>query len=227
LLELELQLEEARAEKAESAEVTTAGEAVLGVLHTLNNHLNSMVLQAAALQMRLPEPLKGELQNVRREGKEAAERLRPLQAVRDFPLVQIKTDLNKLLDAVLRESPELAGRLEVRLGRDVPPLDLPAHSLKRLLRLLCRVAVAGQVGSRPVPVSTKAEGAGAQVMLELEGVELESDAKGRLFDLPLSFSSGTGELERMAAHSLVRRLGGALAVSKRPGGVVVTVTWQR
>jgi hypothetical protein len=224
LLERQLELEEVRAERDEVAEVGTAGEAVLGMLHTLNNHLNSMMLQAAAVQLRLAEPLRSEMQNIRREGTEAAARLRPLQTVRELPDGRGTADLNLLLAAVVREQPAWAQRLTVD-ATEVPSLQLPAASLLRLLRLLSRVAVGCQNSTRAVAVRTRCEGNEVKLLLELDGVQVSPESRGRLVDLPLNFGPGTTELERIAAQSLIRRLEGTVTVNNRATGLVISVAW--
>jgi hypothetical protein len=57
---------------------TAAGE----LTHALNNSLNSMILQAAVLQTRVPEALRDDLGVIRKEGVRAAALLQPLASLR-------------------------------------------------------------------------------------------------------------------------------------------------
>ena len=71
-------------EVEELAEVATLGDAVAGLVHDLNNALNTMVLQAATVQMRVEDTdLREAVGGIRKEGAKAAGLLRPLQAFRE------------------------------------------------------------------------------------------------------------------------------------------------
>jgi len=63
-------------------DVEAVSEAAGDLTHALNNSLNSMVLQAAVLQTRVPEPLRGDLSLIRQEGARAAALLQPLGRLR-------------------------------------------------------------------------------------------------------------------------------------------------
>jgi hypothetical protein len=52
-------------------------------LHGLGNSLNQILLQAAVLQLKSPEPLKAELASLRGQGTTITAQLRALQATRD------------------------------------------------------------------------------------------------------------------------------------------------
>jgi hypothetical protein len=225
LLDRELHLQAMTAERDDSQDVATAGEAILGMLHTLNNHLNSMILQTAAVQMRMTDPIKSDLQNVRREGAEAAARLRPLQSVREVLAGRGTSDLNLLIVAVLREQSTWSHRITTDLG-ELPSLNLPAPALIRVLRLLYRVTLSSRGASGTVPLRTWREDGKVCLTFDVEGVRLPVETSSRLIDLPLNLTSGAAELERIAAQSLLRRLEAELTLTSHNGGTVVCVTWR-
>src|ERR1700722_8291822 len=55
-------------------ELVTVGEAAGYLVHAINNHLNSMVLQAACVQMQTQPPVREQAENIRHEGARAAAR---------------------------------------------------------------------------------------------------------------------------------------------------------
>src|SRR5262245_11870812 len=74
------------------------GDAALILSQDLNNCLDSMMLQAAVLQMQVGEPQKEQLAVVRKEGNHAAARLRLLLRFRDHRRSgRTELDLNQVV----------------------------------------------------------------------------------------------------------------------------------
>jgi hypothetical protein len=227
-----LQLESARREHEEASDLVTAGEAAIGMVHAIVNHLNSMMLQAMALQIRLPEPLKNDLEGIRREGRQAAARLQQLQHIREQTVeVAGCTDLEEALRLALQRSPGADQRFQPTFAGNLPLVRVPRWTAQRLLQLLVHIFQTCHQGSRPAPIHTGQRSEGVFLSAEIDGPTLEREGSTspdsrRLIDLQ-GVNGGIGGLERTAAHYLARRLGGQLAVQNRPGGVLLTLTWPR
>src|SRR5262249_27903039 len=123
-----------RAERRELADLVTAGEAMIGVAHRLNNSLNTMMLQAAILETKVAPSLREEVALIRREGAQAAAELSILQQFREqSQLAGAPVDLNTVLREVLADWPELAGRIRLEFASDLPLLTTSGGALKRLI----------------------------------------------------------------------------------------------
>jgi hypothetical protein len=211
----------------ESADLLIVGEAMGGVVHGINNHLNSMVLQAACAQLKAGEGLKGELDLVRREGLQAAVRLRPLQQVRAVRrgAARVPCDLASAVREVLARHGDLAP--QVNLSAEEAPVEVNscAFPLRRLVWLLLRVAL-GLPGRAGGPVRLRVCRASSEPHLEAEidGPELPSGVAA-LDEWQLQGQGGVPELERTALSSLARCLEARLKVQGWPGGVTLAITW--
>jgi hypothetical protein len=224
-LGLELRVEGLREELREWDDLVTVGEAMVGLTHTLNNSLNTMVLQASTLQMRAPPSLSADLGVIRREGVQAAARLRPLQQVREQPPGRGPAELGPALAEVLAAFPAGAARAEVAGG--LPPVPAPRLALRRFLTQLLRVALACQrPAGRPVRLRAEEDEGAVRLLLEVDGVSVGPEGLNNLTELAADLYGGMRELERVAAQSLARRLGASVRVTDRPeGGVTVAVRW--
>jgi hypothetical protein len=197
-----------------------------GLTHTLNNSLNTMLLQASTLQLRADKSLREDIGVIRREGAQAAAWLRPLQQVRESRRqVRAQSDLNAAVRQALAGFPE--GSVRAELGVALPGVPAPPIPLRRLTTLLLRVARACQMpADRPVGLRTEARGQEVRLLLQFEGVRVGPEGLNNVTELAADLLGGMHELERTAAQSLARRLGARVRVSDRPeGGVTVAVTW--
>jgi hypothetical protein len=223
-LNQELHLEELWQEQAECADLATLGEAMAHVAHAVGNHLNSMLLQAAVVQMHVEQARREELAQLRREGVQAAARLRPLQQARTrYGPTGEPTDLGHLVGALLAGDADLAARVRVEPGADLPPLAYPRWPLRRLVALLLRIALSCHTGTAPVRVTTALRDGEGQLLLEVEGLAVEQE--GNFADLPPVAEGGVSELERSAAEGLARRLNARLALLPHEGGAALAVCW--
>jgi hypothetical protein len=80
---LQLQLGEARPHTPAGADWNIVGEKLAELIHELNNSLNSMMLQASVLQLKLDGPLREEAGQIRRDGAQAVAATRALQDIRE------------------------------------------------------------------------------------------------------------------------------------------------
>jgi hypothetical protein len=218
-----LRLPEAPADVQHLMELVTVGEAAGWLVHALNNHLNSMVLQAACVQMQVQEPLRAQAEHIRREGARAAARLRPLQAIRPWPARGGEmVDLAAVLRLVLPGEPDFR-----RVKATVPDEELAVAAstpgMRRLLTLLLRVVLRCTGPGETVRLEVR-RGGPVEMVLTLPGVRFEGEGEG-LDALPQELAPGLPQLEREAARWLVRQTGGHLESAQTAEGVTVTVRW--
>src|SRR5438128_11252063 len=83
-------------EQRDAFELLTASDAMLGLVHDINNSLNSMMLQASIVEMKLDGALRDEVAQIRRLGNDVARRLALVQMVRDGARkFRTRVDLNQ------------------------------------------------------------------------------------------------------------------------------------
>src|SRR5205807_707582 len=112
------------------------GEAAGALTHDLNNHLNSMVLQAAIVQAKVAEPLREMLTVIRQGGVKASALLRPIVEARVRRRERrVTADLN----AEVRRVASARG-LRAELTDGLPTLTADAVDVRRLVELLAGVA---------------------------------------------------------------------------------------
>jgi hypothetical protein len=220
MVEQRLALAELTSWREHALDLVTAGEAAGALVHAVNNHLNSMLMQAMVLQMRAPGDLVERIEAIRAEGKHAADRFRPVQALRLWaPDRAQRADLVRAVQRALAAAPELARHVQAQ-SFDKPVLVRGTTAgLERLVWLLLRVGV------RCLP-----PGAAATIAVEGPAVVLELPVPGQpaadgSIGLPAESLGGIGELERLAIHWLARQM--AAHEDLGPGGIglVWRVSW--
>src|SRR5579875_259213 len=160
-------------EQAELMRVALIGQAFLGLAHELNNALNSMILQAAVVQMRVPEQERQELAVIRQHGTRAASLIRSLQQVvqerrdQSYPV-----DLNSALTEVLEEEPELCRRISLHLLAKAPHIHSMRSTVKQLVRLILEGVCAGTQAT--VPIQTDERDGDTILCLTIPGGEVDS-----------------------------------------------------
>src|SRR5262245_52551406 len=122
---------------ADVRDMYVVADAMLGLLHDLNNNLNCMVLHAAVLQAKVDPALRDELMAIRQEGARAGARLRVVERFRDRRRrAKEAVDLNEVCAAAVADAagvqlaPAAGGPARV----EVNPLDV-----RRLADYLLRV----------------------------------------------------------------------------------------
>ncbi len=156
LVGLHLQAEaRLREEREAHADIATVGDAVMGLAHELNNHLNTMMLQASVVQIEVDESLGEELAVIRREGMAVAARLRLLQDFRARSrLAAVPVDLHALLRRAAALVPALQGRARWRLADGLPAIVANYAGLLRLLSSCLRL-VADRAPDGPVSIRSE------------------------------------------------------------------------
>ena len=214
-----------RRERDEFAGFALAGQATAALAHELNNQLNGVALQASVVQLQVNKPLHAALDVIRRQVNQATALLRPLaplsgeQAKTFYPV-----DVVRVVQEVLAEHPALAGRVAFRPPPTaLPPIRAAVGVLKQLVYLLLSGVSAG--AAAPLRMCAEHLGAGVQLRLETEGPSPHGGGAAAV-DADSVVWGGLGGLERLAGHSLLRLLDGALHVEARPeGGVRVRLRW--
>jgi hypothetical protein len=223
-LDLGLRAEMLQTERRDWEELATIGEAVVGLTHGLNNSFNTLLLQAAVVQLKAPEPLREEVALIRQEGMRAAGRLRPLLRVREQRrLARAPQDLNHAVKTALAEERALSLRLETQMDSDLAPLAAAPGDLPRLVGLLLRLAAASQVVR--LRLRTRRVGAGVRLLVEPEDDEADQRGPIALQDVPDERDASESELERLAVESLLKQVEGRLEVQRRSNGFAFVVSW--
>jgi signal transduction histidine kinase len=216
---------------AAQAWLANVGELAGPVSHEFNNFLNTLLLHVAVLETEVPEDLRSDLAEVRRQGTNIAAIIKQFQEYRrrQRPPEQM-VDLNRAVRetvATLRLAPTVPGDAPVHLelASDLSPVLGSPSDLKRLcLFLLTNTVAATAPGCGRVTVRT--QDATDKVLLQLEdtGPSLGPDQLSQAFELCSTPCQGRNSLELAACKTLVRRLGGVIDVENRSeGGITITV----
>jgi hypothetical protein len=218
-----LQLPDNSLDDQHALELLIVGEAAGSLIHSINNHLNIMVLQAACVQMQAGPSVREPAEQIRREGAKAAERMRCLQTISPWPpregeRVDLIAAVRRVLDAEA-----VKGRVEARLPEGEMLVPASSMGMQRMLSLLLRVAMRAIPGTEKVRLAA-ARGDGVQLTVQLPGVA--HDHEEECLGIPPEPQGGLHQLEREAARWLVRQMGGYLETTEVPEGVVLTVRWE-
>jgi signal transduction histidine kinase len=232
--------------------LANTGELSGPLTHEFNNFLNIVLLHVALLEAEIPEKLRPELLELRRQGASITSLVKQFQQYRRrLQLIQNEIDVNRVvLDAVrILTGPqsEPAGELVIKLppsskiesaglGRPIavpvklalapslPPVLGSAADLRRLcIFLLTNAAAAGQAAGS---ITIRTEAADRNVLLRVEdtGPSIPVELLAQCFEPTTVGRAGTNSLELAACETLVRRLQGKIRCENRPeGGVVVIV----
>jgi hypothetical protein len=219
-----LELEGLRRERAELASFALLGQAFAGLAHDLNNALNSIMLQASVVQLRVEEQTRQELAVIRQHGVQAAALVRSLQQiVQERREQSYPVDLNDVLRQLLAEEPELCRHVSSHLTDETLRLQGTRSAVKQLLSLLLEGACTGT--NAAVSVATAKGKEGAALSLTLTGVTDAGAEDGQVFADKLLWQN-LDEVGRKAGQSLLRQLGGALTTERTGEGIrVLRVVW--
>lgn len=210
----------AKEEGSEVQQLILLADAFTGLNHALNNHLNAIVLQAAALQLRAPPEFKEPLERIRKEGAQAANLFRSLSWLRQQARQGFQpVDLGKALRAALAQTPKGLWKCGGGKGASIPATP---SILKRLfgylLPGLAELKKEGEVGQITlskqskiflhVDITPREEASREQVRKLVDGQENE---------LSLAF---------LAARSLLRLVDGRMERSEpAPATLRLSLIW--
>ncbi|HZV04004.1 MAG TPA: hypothetical protein VE999_02845 [Gemmataceae bacterium] len=206
-------------EQVELARFALVGQAFIGLAHELNNALNSMMLQASVVQLRVDEQARHELEAIRQHGAQAAYLLRSLQhIVQERREKSYNVDLNSILTEALEQA-ELRRRVSPRLSPKSPQIQSTRSTVKQLVHLLLEGVCAGTEAT--VKATTGEQDGCAILSLTLPAEDGASTVEALLWQ-------NLDEIGRLAGQSLLRQLGGAVTSERASdGAVVLRVMWAR
>jgi C4-dicarboxylate-specific signal transduction histidine kinase len=223
-LSAEEQQRELRREAAEQLRLALLGELARPVMHDLNNYLNVFLLQLAVIEAELPDRLRVDLTEIRRQGSAAAALIKQFQRYHQVATPR-PVDLNGAVGEALTElqtaPPGLPGGLTVEqsLAPGLPPVLGSSLELRWTCFFLLRnaAAVVPAEGGR-LSVATRSDGDGVVADFADNGPGVDEDRLPHLFDPGRSVRDGTNTLELAACRNIVRRLRGNLTAENLPGG---------
>jgi signal transduction histidine kinase len=233
--------------------LANTGELSSPLAHEFNNFLNIVLLHVALLEAEIPEKLRPELMELRRQGagmtslvkqfQQYRRRLQPVQNQIDVNCVVLDTVralagrqsepngglLIKLPPSSRIESAGLGRPAAVPLNLALAPI-LPAvlGSAADLRRLCTFLLLNAATAAGPVDgsITVRTEPSGSNVLLRVEdtGPSVPAEFLPQLFEPTTAGRAGTNSLELAACETLVRRLQGKIRCENRAeGGVVVLV----
>jgi signal transduction histidine kinase len=207
------------AQRREWAELVTMGDALGGIVHDINNSLNSIMLQASLLQLKADESLRQDIVLIRQEGSQIAARMTLLQRLREqFRNDRARTDLN----AVVQEVVSQCGKgLHFQLMLDAGPFILVENpgALKRLAALLLGIARSASGADAEIEVKTLLTDQRVHLVMSPSGMS-PADHSG-------DTTEGLAEMERLAAQSLARLVSAELTLPEdNSGNRSVSATWR-
>jgi hypothetical protein len=216
-------LDSLRQELDDVADLILAGQAAIGLTHDLANHLNSMVLQASCIQMKVSQRLREELGLIRQQGAEAAALLRPLQHIsKERRQRSGPTDPRPTLAGMF--SAEETARFHLDLASDLL-LPIPPGDFRRLLREVLSLS-AGDVQKRRL--ATVVRGKNTYLIVELPDVPFPGPTIQDLFSGGIEPDDNRRVLRRLALESLLRQVDASLEVLPRTdGGTILEICWSQ
>ncbi|HEV3080698.1 MAG TPA: HAMP domain-containing sensor histidine kinase [Gemmataceae bacterium] len=215
-------MQPSREELAYESTLADTGELAGVVAHEFNDILNTILLHVALVERNVPEDIRRDLGEIRKQGRTIADLVRQFQRYRqnqrpaDRPV-----DLNQTLTDAVHSSAENTG---VALALDPSPVPVAANAadIRRVINFLLRNARATTPAAAAITIRTSYSGSHAVLSVEDSGPRLAPEDLSRFFDLHFTGRAGTNSLELAACKRLVRRLRGEIRCENRAeGGLAV------
>jgi signal transduction histidine kinase len=253
--EQERQLRTLQKDLEAQSSLANTGELAGPLAHEFNNFLNIVLLHVALLETEIPERLRPDLMELRRQGAGMTSLVKQFQQHRRRLLaVQEKVHLNGVVQEVIRAltgpqsepsqglaiklppSPTIAGLdrpaavpLTLALAPELAPVLGSAADLRRLCTFLLMnaAAAAGQLGGS---VAIRTESSDGKVRLQVEdtGPSVSADSLLQLFEPTTTARPGTNSFELAACEAVVRRLHGKIRCENRAdAGLAIIVELPR
>lgn len=220
-LALHLDLEAVLQERQQSIELILLGDAVAGLVHEVNNSLNTMLLQASIVEMKADAALRTDVAPIKREGAQIAARLLPLQRLRQqLRQQQALVDLPGVVREVVAEH---GGEISAELRVPLPGRSMNRSALKRLLEVMLRLSRESLNPGQKLRVRTVQQASHV-------GIVFEPASGDAALVVPtgqtLPFDALPG-LEGLAALSLARLVQGTLSVMQlADGSHALMIAWK-
>jgi C4-dicarboxylate-specific signal transduction histidine kinase len=221
-------LEEARAvleqELRDQSRLAHAGEVAGVVLHEFNNFLNTLTLDVAVLETKLPEGSANDLAEIGQQVGQITSLIRQFQQYRQQqrPDSQL-LDVNEIISEVVDSMGHL-GTVDWQSDAGLLRVRGAAVDLKRLFHFLLKNAVAA-TGAEPGSVTIRAAESGEKILVHIEdvGPSIAPEFLPGVFE-PQGCRPQTNCLELATSKTLAQRLHGRVRAANRPeGGLLITV----
>lgn len=198
-----------RLEAEELATAATVGQATLGIAHDLGNCLNSIMLQASIIEMKVPEELKDQVRAIRKQGTQAAALLRPLQRLRQQGIEQAyPVDVNLIWQQVAEEREKGGVWISLKLAEDLPNLNGTRALCLALARCVYdEVLRRARTAQLKILLETKAKSGGGVISFSVLSDEPAHQAVSGLFDPLEEFFADKDEVERVAVQTILTLTG--------------------
>jgi signal transduction histidine kinase len=210
------------------------GEMTRPVTHEFNNFLNTLLLHLAVIEPKIPEDMRSDVEEVRKQARNATTIIKELQLHRRQRQVRPgPADLNNAVRSAIAkighrehvipaasetvDLPE-GEAVSVELDLDAKAALVPALSsdLVRLCTFLLHSAEASASGSgRPVLVRTRCSEDKVTLDLEYSVSSASRESLASFFDLSNSEPDRAHRLELAASKSLAKRLQGRICAEHR------------
>jgi len=214
----------------------TIGRLAGGMSHHLNNLMTVVTGYCELLLARIPavDPLRPDIEKVRRAGERAADLTRQLLAFSRRQVLQPRTvDVNRFLSDLSTALQDLAGpsvRILFLPGEDAGEIQVDPDHLRRAVTQLVENARDAMPGGGKMRLTTEAlerivpiEGIehppGRFVLLALEdnGCGMDAEARDRIFEPFQSLKTGHEGLGLPSVYGFVKQSGGYVFVDSHPG----------
>jgi hypothetical protein len=198
-----------RLEAEELATAAAVGQATLGIAHNLGNCLNSMMLQASIVEMKVPEELKDEVRAIRKQGTQAAALLRPLQRLRQQGMEHpYPVDFKLIWQQVAEEKAKEGAWISLKLAEDLPSLNGTRALCLALARCVYdEVLKRARTSQSRILLETKAKPGGGEITFSVLSDESTRQARSGLFGPMEEFFAGKDEVEVVATRTILKLLG--------------------
>jgi len=226
-------LDQAQAALVRSEKLALTGLLAARVAHDIRNPLSSIKMQTQLLaQSKMDGERAGPvLQAVLRDIAQVESVVRDLlELARPGELKRTRSSLNDAVTEVLQQlAPQLTHRKIAAATRFAPGLPAPDLDVGRFKQALLNVmvnAADAMPNGGTLQVSTRAEAAGSTLVLEVcdDGVGIEPELLGRVFDPFVSTKREGVGLGLVNAKAVVESHGGRIAVAPRePRGTCVSI----
>ena len=221
LEEAERKLDALRTELAEREVLCRLGEVADVAVHEFSNLLNAILLQTAVLQLKVPAPVRSELDSVRAQGRIAVDLMRQLQQYRSDRRPEASAiDLNPI---VRTSATQRGPAVLLDLSAGLPPVLATFVDLKLLVDLLIGGAIAVTPAGGRVRVRTTQGDTVVFLHVEDGGPPLTPEMLPHLFDPTEPGRDGVSPLELAVCKTLGRRLSAPLQTENRDDGVTFVV----
>jgi hypothetical protein len=208
-----------RAER-DAASVLLA-ESALMLTHDLNNHLNSIILQTAVVQMKVDADRRKDLDVVRDQGRQAANLIRLLEgAWQQRRQASAPVDPTALIrEAVLEE--DLGDRVRIEAQPEPLAFTTNREPLGLLVRCLLR-KLARESGppSAPIQIMVSRHDSRTDIRLATADPATSSEVAAP-FNPDEGPFAGASLLEGLAVQSLLRQCGAQIKVRCSPSGSLI------